>query len=120
MMLTKRESLEKCRDHWRYMADTGSRRKPDYFISEDIPEKDWPHCHCYCCEYANQFPDYCNHCPLLGFAWNDTGTSCPCMTDGSLYADWEEMWGEDISKRKNLARMMVLACDWALSEMEEA
>ena len=69
--MTKREALEKMRDHWLWIAKTAgaspSRQNPyelkmAYFEARDLPV---PYIGCYACEYDNQFKEDCDHCPVV-------------------------------------------------------
>ena len=128
--MSKREALEKCRDHWQWMADTGSNYKSDYFDENGIyaiPELD-----CYCCAYVSQQPDAtsataegCEQCLLKGYAWDICCESDQNWVDVdefehnySVFEEWKESLGKKGEElRKKHAAMMVYACEWALSEL---
>jgi hypothetical protein len=123
--MDKREALEKCRDHWKYIAATGTDDKEEYFDKFNIPA---PLVDCYCCEY-DQFVldklsswDYytCDLCPLVGYAWGKGYESC--LRFGSPYKEWVLLHSEDggtEEDRRYYARMIVRACNLALADMED-
>jgi len=118
MIMTKREALEKCKAHWQYMADTGNSDKRSYFATVNIADADEPECACYCCEYDSQFimePD-CVNCPLNDYAWDAEH----CLDRGdSVFEKWDRNTEPNGSERRaEAAKMMVYACDWALSELD--
>jgi hypothetical protein len=108
------QALKLCREHWLYMANTGSKRKLDYFDSINIYGSHIPLNECYCCEYTGQMDkdnSGCDHCPLNNYAWEHSG----CLIKQSIYRQWEQT--KLISERSKYATMMVQACNWAISDL---
>ena len=68
--MTKREALEKMRDHWLWIAkaagtlgadDNHWQLKMNYFWTHNLRV---PYSGCYACEYDNQYEEDCTHCPV--------------------------------------------------------
>lgn len=108
-MLTIKETLEKCRDHWQWMADHPDIRMTYhyfYFNEESIPLNS-----CYCCEYTSTHAISCEQCPLKGYAWEGH-----CMESvDCLYYDWSHSKNDE--SRAAAAQRMVYACDAALIDL---
>ena len=116
---TKLEALYATRNHWHWLAITGSSDKRSY-----LPANNWPFV-CACCLYAgaDESLDYpeenrdCEECPLNGYAWgvleeeDAEATSC---TDGrwSYYRAWRESSLYEL--RRFYANRMVYACNLAI------
>ena len=118
---TPLEALYACRNHWSWLAITGSEYKSSY-----RPSRDWAF-YCACCEYmrhrgngVNNSGKYiCNHCPLTGYAWDKSKDfeTAPCDTYGtnSIYENWTnaeftELWYK-------YALQMVQACNRAIEDI---
>lgn len=105
--MEKIEALEKCRDQWLWMAESGAKHKEEYFYLLSIDPDDIPDSECYCCEYDNQFKSNCCECPLAGYAWRSG-----CNSGGSFYREWNISKSE--SERKYWAKCIAEACNFAL------
>lgn len=123
--MDKKEALINCRDHWKYIAQTGTDDKEEYFEKFNLPA---PLVDCYCCEYdefildglRNSEYDTCDFCPLVGYAWKGGYESC--LRNDSPYRFWLTNHSEDngsIDDRKYYARMIVRACNLALADLED-
>ena len=107
--MTKFESLIKCRNHWQWLAITGSEDKRSY-----APSLEWTAC-CACCEYTEQTTKQkgCEgFCGLMGYAWEPCDWDVPCLRPHSLYKQW--YWSID---KKLAAQKMVDACNRAIEDM---
>jgi len=91
----KLQHLEACLDHWKWLAETGSSTKYNYFTAD----KKHPANYCYVCEYVKEYIgtpiiSHCDKCPLEGYAWKYSNVPsnpniCPCENDpNSLYLPW--------------------------------
>ena len=114
--MTKFESLIKCRNHWQWLAITGSPYKLSY-----EPSYGWMSA-CACCEYVenlNTSPLCEGICPLMGYAWFETvptiGTDAPCLKPQSLYFRWRQ--AETLKELQLCAQKMVDACNRAIEDM---
>ena len=118
---TPLEALYACRNHWSWLAITGSEYKTSY-----RPSKDWTF-YCACCEYmghigggSNVDGEYvCNYCPLTGYAWNraEDFETAPCETDytNSIYDNWEGAYSQEHLTK--YALQMVQACNRAIEDI---
>lgn len=114
-MMTRGEALQKCKEHWRWLADTGGKLRSEYFEIKGIHSKEWPLNECYCCEYDTQFTAEgevdCPHCPLTGYAWS----SSSCLSrEVSIFDAW--FCSTTSHERSFWALKMVEACDRALND----
>jgi hypothetical protein len=114
-LLTRKEALTRCRDHWLWVAKTG-KSKSDYPFKGVMPAFD-----CYACEYDLQHHDR----PLSGLSRQTfCGKACivpwpggGCNADESpfvVYARSEQ--GSD--KRKQAALAIAALCEKALNELQ--
>lgn len=118
---TPLEALYACRNHWSWLAITGSDYKPSY-----EPSNDWIF-HCACCEYmshigsgSNFDGEYvCNNCPLTGYAWNKTENfeTAPCIVNytNSIYDNWTGACSKKHCTK--YALQMVQACNRAIEDI---
>jgi len=127
--MNKKQALEKCRDQWKYMAETGAVDKSVYFGNKNTPE-----CLCYCCSYGRKRAnDYnrkmgykvfhesyvhkCKFCPLNDFAWPSYQYSCESSSK-SLYKKWATPYSK--YERQKYAQKIVDACEKALEELNNS
>ena len=94
--MTKREALEKMRDHWLWIAkNTNSAANPygikiEYFEVHNLPV---PMYGCYACEYDDQLRGNCDDCPVkwsaYGCAKAEFGDFCenPTAENAQAIAD---------------------------------
>ena len=119
-------SLVQCRNHWAWLAITGSYNKESY-----KPSQRWPY-GCKCCSYAgatkasknaDNIAGYrdCSKCPLLGYAWHpyskyesENLTFIACNRRLAFYYDWGE--SRSTSMRSYYAMRIVQACDKAIED----
>lgn len=110
------ESVIKCRNHWQWLAITGSNDKKSY-----EPSLEWEQ-NCACCEYVSKLEVYdqfwdCSKCPLTGYAWEgvDRVTSY-CDHDHDSYF---KLWLHASSKKERqfYAQKMVDACNRAIEDI---
>ena len=118
---TPLEALYACRNHWSWLAITGSSDKDGY-----RPSKGWAFW-CACCEYMghrnggyNYYGEYvCNHCPLTTYAWGQSENSdlAPCDTasTNSIYVAWIVATTPEL--RSKYALQMVQACNRAIEDI---
>ena len=118
---TPLEALYACRNHWAWLAITGSDYKSSY-----EPSEDWAF-HCACCEYMGHigsgFNVYkkhiCNYCPLTGYAWNRAKDfeTAPCDTSytNSIYNNWVGVYSKKHCTK--YALQMVQACNRAIENI---
>lgn len=120
---TPLETLYACRNHWSWLAITGSACKPTY-----NPSKKWAF-YCACCEYIrhkrngyNGEESICNYCPLTGYAWDrsDDFETVPCDSGctaitNSIYESWTIVKGKE--SRTKYALQMVQACNRAIEDI---
>ena len=107
--MTKFESLIKCRNHWQWLAITGSDDKRSY-----EPSLLWEAC-CACCEYTEQNTkqESCEgFCGLMGYAWEPCDWDEPCLRPHSLYLQWKQS-----DDKKAAAQKMVDACNCAIEDI---
>lgn len=127
--MEKREALEKCRDHWLYMAKTGTDDKIEYFDKLSMSDDEYPTSGCYCCEYdelvleETSDPELfiCDSCPLKGYAWNKTPGEA-CLRGESAYRLWTLLHSESggtPEARRKYAQEIVDACDEALFDLDK-
>ena len=118
---TPLEALYACRNHWSWLAITGSNSKSTY-----KPSVIWDF-NCACCEYLehigggiNDDGKYvCNNCPLTGYAWNrsEDFETAPCDTYGanSIYENWTSVDEQELCRK--YALQMVQACNRAIEDI---
>lgn len=116
--MTKFEALIACRNHWSWLAITGSYDKGSYYLCYNREKN------CAVCDQAERtcigFSD-CTTCALTGFAWSneqtyDDGFSAFCCDDeNSFYIRWNETHVDE--NRKYYALRMVYACNQAIEDM---
>ena len=97
MNLTREEAIRLFREHWQWLAETGSGDKMVFLKEkghEDILNE------CYLCEYCNDVI-YCDECPI---AWPHLLTGEPTICGNSYYRPW--LVSEDVEARKQLARII--------------
>lgn len=111
--MTKKEALEKCRDQWKWLAETGDDDKYLYFMTIPIDPDDTPLNDCYCCAYDDQFSSDCVYCPLINYAWAED-----CTDDDSHYDSW--LMATDTEGRKFWATAMYKSCENAIADIEDA
>ena len=114
--MTKFESLIKCRNHWQWLAITGSDDKKSY-----EPSYGWMYA-CACCEYTSKLEKYdmfwdCSKCPLTGYAWEklERKTSFCDHDQDSYFKLWFQ--GSSKKERQFYAQKMVDACNRAIEDM---
>ena len=112
--MTKKESLEICRDMWTWLAeDPHYRRKSDYLWEHDLKGM---RCDCPCCEFTSQGLAYaidCTICPLRNY-WPEGDLYMRCLNPGSPYAGWE-----DNIRSKERCLTIVNFCKEELEKMEK-
>jgi len=107
--LSRSEAVRLFREHWKWLAEDGTRRKYDWLLENgfgDEVESD-----CFCCEYDFQNTDECAGCSKCPIQWPETqneGEGEPCMH--SYYYDWFR--SQTAEERKRLAKI--------ISELPEA
>ena len=118
---TPLEALYACRNHWSWLAITGSDCKSSY-----EPSKDW-FFRCACCKYMdhrdngfNVNGEYvCSYCPLTGYAWNRAKDfeTAPCDTayTNSIYDNWTGACSKEHCTK--YALQMVQACNRAIEDI---
>ena len=98
MKLTKDEAVRLSREHWKWLAETGSANKQLWLDDngyEDI------NCDCFLCEYSYFRKAECGACPVV---WKDTGILGlePCMM--SYFGQWRK--AKTREERKRLAKII--------------
>lgn len=118
---TPLEALYACRNHWSWLAITGSDYKPSY-----EPSNDWAF-NCACCEYmgyrgndSNVNGEYvCNYCLLTEYAWNRSWdfepSPCDTIYNNSIYCNW--ISADSQKHRIKYALQMVQACNRAIEDI---
>ena len=126
--MTKKEALERCLDHWAFLAETGAGDKWDYFKKLHTPDSEIPKNGCYLCEYVYNKQLIkgrmdCKLCPLNDYAWElwkiqPPSECCPCETDpDSIYNEWDDC-GDYERDLKAAASKMVQAITQALEDLK--
>ena len=138
--MTKRETLEKCKDQWQHITmqlekcaaiakSLGVRieigmhaLEMEYFVDEEIPRNNIPINLSYLCQYvmdttstSPHLPDglKCSECPLVGYAWSQ------CEDDpNSLYTLCEyAIWNNYYTEAARHAQAIVVACARAIADL---
>ena len=122
--LTLKEALEKCRDMYDKLAESGSHEKHSAITLPDDPAME-----CWCCEYVSQQPganscmkngmresECLKWCPLRDF-WLIAYSGVPCEFYGTTYDKRTRASGPE--ERRKYAAETAKACTDELSKMEE-
>lgn len=135
MKLTRKQAIQKCRNHWQWLAEHPEQPKSNYGLLENGVLHD-----CYACEYSSRMPEQyspnCDKCFLL-FLWcgynvktknktiiNKYKKSEPyhyhsCeFSSASPYKKWKTNCGS-LAVRKKAALKIVEACDALLKKYKK-
>lgn len=108
MNLTRKEAIKLFREHWSWLAETGSINKLEFLNIK----KHFVYVNCYLCDYVGQINHYygletnCYKCPIVWLRTNNAEGFAPCIS--SYYEDWYNTEIDDEKTRKALAREISL------------
>lgn len=124
--LTKRQTLEICRELWMWLYETGSELKKSWhgWMKYGLMDTNCP-----CCEYAiskkieGAKRGRCVICPLSNYAWTKSVVRgyCTSMDGTSFYRLWMFDTSDEVERsvvRSYWAAWMVDACDRALEDLK--
>lgn len=127
MKLSKKQTLEKCRDMWQWLAERPNEHKVGYFMTgKQFPPhpSEVPVNLCYACEYtAIAGYVFCSTCPLLNLwcpglspvtaSLMQIEGNCPCEQSESTYYKWIHA---DISDKGKYAQEIADYCTLLLEK----
>ncbi len=118
--MTAKEAVEKTRDMWQWLAETGEE-KQDYFKAIGIPAKEIPLNDCWLCEYTTPKRPHsyqrCKFCPLRDYwtvkpaDFKEAIGDSLCEARGTEYWEWAYHGTPETSK-ENAAKVVKLCDKW--------
>ena len=110
--LTKLKALELSSKMWHEIAKKGYCDKRDYFISNNIPDRETPLNTCYLCQYVKVLVGEinCRFCPVI---WGGKGIHFRfCGRIDSLY----EKWTKNPTQKNALAVARLIDKYWKIAK----
>ena len=108
MRLSKKRAIKLFREHWKWLAETGSNRKDDW-PGWDFDDDYIEHC-CFLCEYAKGRSDHdCRKCPIdwgVNYEIEDGSGQCSYADNDTwnYYGKWDR--ARTVKTRKKYAKII--------------
>lgn len=126
--MTRYQMLKKCKDLWKFLEETGSKYKDDYFNSSSLFGCDVPEHDCYACEYVSEREKYGDLCRAMKCPMHDCWTKnkhkkvlssdFACEEKESPYRKWTE--SKTKAGRKRYAHIIVAYCNKEIRKIQAA